>query len=139
MKKSYLLLSLILIISFSIFSQNEIKSSNGNDDNTIIEVYYFHYSHRCATCIAVEDETLNSLKELYPSMMNDEDITFLSVDMDTEEGEEFAEIMKISGQTLIITAKDKRENLTNDAFLYARSNPMKLRAKIKEAIDKMLE
>ena len=139
MKRLNLLLALLFAIVLSGLSQTEIKSANKNDSNTIIEAYYFHYSHRCATCLAVEDVTVNSLKELYPSMMKDEDITFLSVDMDTEEGEEFAKIMKVSGQTLIITTKDSRVDLTNEAFMYARSNPVKLREKIKATVDKMLE
>ena len=29
-----------------------------------IEVYYFHYSRRCATCQAVETETLKAIQQL---------------------------------------------------------------------------
>ncbi len=139
MKKINILLVLLFAVMFSAYSQKETNTSNKEDDKPLIEVYYFHYSHRCATCIAVEEETRNSLNELYPSMMKDEDITFLSVDMDTEEGEEFSKIIKVSGQTLLFIKDDKREDLTNDAFMYARSNPDKLKSKIKKVIDKMLE
>ena len=45
---------------------------------------------------------------------------------------------KISGQTLLIICGEKVVNLTNEAFLNARTNPDKLKIKIKSTIDSMM-
>jgi len=139
MKRISILFILLVSISLTNLLQATEDSLITNEDDKTIEVYYFHYSHRCATCIAVEEETINALKDLYPNKWKNEEITFLSIDMDNDDGEEFAKSMKISGQTLIITYKSKKEDLTNEAFLYARSNPDKLKKKIENAINKILE
>jgi hypothetical protein len=45
---------------------------------------------------------------------------------------------KVGGQTLLIIKGDKVVNITNDAFMNARTNPDKLKAKIKLTVDSMI-
>ena len=127
----------------NIFACNNTANSENTEEEVstkteIIEVYYFHYSRRCATCVAVEEETQRILKELYPEKMENNEITFLSVDMDEKEGKELAKKMRVSGQSLLFIQGYKQINLTSDAFLYANSNPDKLKEKIEKTILKML-
>ena len=118
----------------------EKTSFTGNVENdNIIEVYYFHFSHRCATCISVEEVTRNTLIENYPEKIRSGEITFKSVDMDEKEGKELAKKMRVSGQTLLFTNDKKKTNLTNDAFLYAGTNPQKLQEKIKKTVSNLME
>ena len=138
MKRVYVLLIVLIYISLTSYSQTKENSNHHNNIKTV-DVYYFHYSHRCATCIAVEDEAVKSLKELYPVKWKANEITFLSIDMDTNDGEELAKSMKIAGQSLIITYNNKQEDLTNTAFLYARTKPEKLKKKLKKTIDKLFK
>lgn len=133
---------IIMLISLNIAAcnkvQGETNATNENKLNTeVIMVYYFHFSHRCATCVAVEEQTLKSLNELYPEKMKSGKITFQSINLDEKEGEELAKKVKVSGQTLIFIGAGKNINLTNDGFMYARNNPEKLKAKIKVTVDKM--
>ena len=51
---------LIVFLAFSTFN-GEAQDSNKSDASDLvsenIEVYYFHYTMRCVTCNAIEDET----------------------------------------------------------------------------------
>jgi len=103
------------------------------NDSTVINAYYFHATRRCATCEAVETVTKESLKEFYGSS-----VSFTSINRDENKDNLMIEKYKISGQTLLIIKGDKVVNLTNDAFMNARTKPEKLKQKIKSTIDSML-
>ncbi len=143
MKKNIIILISISLI-FSMVSCNSNSSSEKKDvvittQTDDVLVYYFHYSHRCETCIAVEEESKNALNNLYPKKMEAGEIIFQSIDMDEKEGEELAKTMEIPGQTLIFIKNDKSIDITNEGFLYAVTNPEKLKSKIKETIDELLK
>jgi hypothetical protein len=104
----------------------------------VIEVYYFHMSRRCATCLAVEAESEAALKNLYPEQMKSGLITFQGINLEEESSEPLAKKFQVSGQTLLIVKGDKKIDLTGDGFTYARTNPEKLQEKFKTAIDPLL-
>lgn len=132
MKKLSLLLSLC-IISIGLFSQNpEQKESNQAKIDNQVKVYYFHYSRRCATCMAIEDVSRKAVEENYGDK-----VVFDEFDMDETFGEAIAKKWNISGQTLIIIKGEKTVDLTNQAFMYARAKPDKLKELIKEKVDEL--
>lgn len=98
-----------------------------------IEVYYFHFSRRCATCNAVESVSKEAIVEYYGDK-----VIFADYNLDEEEGKSKGEELKVSGQTLLIVAGDTKINITNEGFMNARSNPDKLKAIIKEKIDPLI-
>lgn len=104
-----------------------------------IEVYYFHLTRRCATCNAVEKESIKALETLYPEKIKNGEITFLSVNIEEEKNKALAESLEVTGQTLLFVNGDNKVNLTNDGFMYAKTNPEKLQAKFKKTIDFFLE
>ncbi len=133
MKTNFFLISLLAVL----LSFTELPAQKAENDNNI-EVYYFHYTHRCATCQAVEAVTEKSLKELYPEKMKNGEITFLSVNIEVESNQSLVDRFKVGGQTLIFTKNDKIEkDLTNKAFMYARDQPEKLKAAIKKTVEAM--
>ena len=105
---------------------------------TQIDVYYFHFSRRCATCLEVEKVTRESLESLFPDQVKKGEISFQSINLDEKEGEALGEKYDIEGQTLIVICGDERVNLTDKGFLYANSRPGKLKAEIKKAVDDVL-
>ncbi len=141
MKNKELLLSILVILSGAFVSctaqtsdQKQAKDGNSIDK---VEVYYFHYERRCATCMAVEEESKKALEELYPEKMKSGEMIFLSVNIEDETNQPLAEQYEVSGQTLLIVKGTKQENLTNTAFMYAKTNPDKLKKAIGEAIEKL--
>lgn len=98
-----------------------------------VQVYYFHATRRCATCQAVESVTEKTIKENYG-----EKVSFESINNEEDASNPLIERYEISGQTLLIIKGDQKADLTNEAFLYARTSPGKFQKKLKSAIDAML-
>lgn len=101
-------------------------------DEAGVKAYYFHATRRCATCEAVESVTKEALKEYYGDK-----VPFQSIDREEDRKNPLIKKYKVKGQALLIVKGDEIVNLTNDAFLNARTNPDKFKAKIKSAIDPM--
>lgn len=107
-----------------------VAASVATNDVPAIKAYYFHATRRCATCQAVESVTQEALKEYYGT-----EIPFQSINREEDSKNPLLEKYKVSGQTLLIIKGDKVVNLTNEAFLNARTNPAKFKAKLKSTID----
>jgi len=133
MKKSISITILALIIA-SFFSANS-QTAKTTKAVSKVEVFYFHYSRRCVTCQAVETETQKSILALYPLQAKRGLITFKSINLDEKSSEAIAAKCKAEGQSLLITSSNKRVDLTDKAFMYAKSNPVKLKAELKKTID----
>ena len=103
-----------------------------------IELYYFHYTRRCETCNAVENETKASIAALYPAEYKSGRITFKSVNLDEDSSEPLVKKCKAEGQALLVINGSKRTDLTDKGFMYAKSNPAKLKAELKKTIDSLL-
>jgi uncharacterized protein YdbL (DUF1318 family) len=119
-------------------AQTPKKATVATTTSDKVEAYYFHMTSRCATCKSVEEVTQQHLAELYPELVKQSKITFKSINLEEAEGKALAAKLKISGQSLILVSGDKVENITNQGFMYARSNPDKLKAIIKEKVDALL-
>lgn len=132
MKKLNILSYFFLFITFIYaYPQNSRKDYK-------INVYYFHFTTRCITCKTVEEEAKKNLEILYPNLIKKGIISFQSINLDVPESKALAERYKIGGQSLIITKGDTKIDITREGFLYARNNPEKLKAVIKEKVDVLL-
>ena len=135
MKRVIFLSSLMIVLSSS-FSSNaqtqkkEVQSSTPNK----IEAYYFHNAARCVTCKTVESETKADLENLYGTQ-----VTFKALNLEDDATKPIADKLKVSGQTLLLVKGDQKINITNEGFMYARTNPAKFKKIIKEKVDKLLE
>lgn len=98
-------------------------------DLSEVQVVYFHATRRCATCQAVESVTVETLKDAFASK-----VPFQSINREEDAKNPLIKKHKISGQTLLIIKGDKVVNLTNEAFMYARTSPEKFKEKLKESI-----
>jgi len=139
MKKlvTVLVLSFLMIPFFTI-------SAGKKDQKTIVkspqvEVYYFHFTRRCITCQAVETESKKAVETLYPEQIKKGLITFKSINLDEESSASLAKKNKVEGQSLLVIGKKKRIDITQDGFIYARSNPEKLKDKLKKTIDPLIK
>ncbi len=137
MKKLSYFITLICLISLS--SGINAQSTNNDGESSVketnkVKVYYFHNTRRCATCNAVEEVTLETLKESYPDQFASGEITFESLNLEEDEGENIARKLNLSGQTLLLVINGKKKDLTNEAFMYAKSSPDKLKKKINKVV-----
>jgi len=129
------MLSLAFIMfmgSWSCNAQTDKKVSTTNA-STKVEAYYFHFSSRCVTCKTVEAETMADIKSLYGDK-----VSFQAINLDDESSKALAKKLQVAGQSLLIVKGDEIINITNEGFMYARSNPEKFKSIIKEKVDPLL-
>lgn len=96
-----------------------------------VKVLYFHATRRCATCEAIEKVASETVKNQYADK-----VTFISINR--EEELQLAKTFQISGQSLLVIKDKEVFNLTNEAFMYARTSPEKLEAKVIETLGRLV-
>lgn len=145
MKKIISTLSFLLFIGIIAVSAQCCGGATADNSNTVnavcsenqktnqVKAYYFHATRRCATCQAVEEVSKSAIKEYYGDK-----VTFESINREEDKANALIKKYKVSGQTLLIIKGEKKVDLTNDAFLNARTNPDKFKTKLKSTIDSML-
>jgi len=107
-----------------------------------VEVLDFHTTHRCKTCLTIENLTKELLSESYAGEMEAGLLSFRLVNADDEANEALVQKYLAFGTTLIVnTVSDGQENhvdLTNFAFMNA-GNEAKFKAGMKEQLDVALQ
>ncbi|HEY3373148.1 MAG TPA: nitrophenyl compound nitroreductase subunit ArsF family protein [Prolixibacteraceae bacterium] len=133
--KKFIFLScaLFLMTSISLHAQTARKESQSSSSNKV-EAYYFHNTVRCVTCKSVEAEAKADLESLYGNQ-----VIFKALNLEENATKAIAEKLQVSGQTLLIVKGDQKINLTNEGFMYARTNPKKFKSIMKEKVDKLLD
>lgn len=138
----YLILAGFIMLVFSGVSchaQTEkkqvVNSASGND----VEVYYFHMTSRCVTCLTVEAEARKNIELLYPDQVKTGKISFTALNLEETTGKAVGNRLGVNSQTLLIVKGDQKINITNEGFLYAVSKPDKFRDIIKEKVDPLLK
>jgi len=124
MKKLFFIL--VMLIPFV-----GLKAQTTNDE---IQVVYFHMQDRCATCMAIEDGAKKALDTYFSDDYKSGKIKMLSINIEDNEQSELVKKWKISGSSLFIAKGDKKVNLTNKAFLLARTQPEKYHDALVKAI-----
>lgn len=107
-------------------------------DTGEIQIYYFHFTKRCATCNAVETETKLALEMFYADQMQEGSIAFISLNLEEEDGKEKATQLEVSGQTLLLVKGDVLVNLTNEGFMNARTKPDSFHEVLRTQINQLL-
>ncbi len=140
--KKIILVSLVVLSVVALFTANAGNSSKSKAPAGVnaakVEVYYFHFTRRCVTCQAVETESQKAVVALYPAQSKQGVIVFKSLNLDDKTSKAMATRCKAEGQALLVISGNKRFDLTDQGFLYARSNPDKLKAELKKVIDPLI-
>lgn len=134
MTKTYLFSLLVILLTNSFLCGAQTAKEETAVSGNQIEAYYFHNTSRCITCKTVEAEAKADLENLYGNQ-----VTFKALNLEEDATKPIAEKLAVSGQTLLIVKGDKKINLTNEGFLYARTNPAKFKSIIKEKVDALLD
>ena len=133
-----LFLSIVAVSLCACKAQTSQDQKSAGVDTDELQVYYFHFTKRCATCNAVENEARLVLEMFYADQVKEGNIAFTSLNLEEEDGKKMAEQLKVSGQTLLLVKGDQMVNLTNEGFMNARTNSGKFHEILKSNIDKML-
>lgn len=133
----------LMILTATMGSTVDKSAVSANNSATVagkkIEVYYFHFTRRCATCNAVESVTLDALKAYYPEKFKTGEITFKSLNLEEDNSKPMAEKLKVEGQQLLFVCNNKVIDLTDNGFMYALNKPEKLKAEVKKTVEQLLK
>jgi hypothetical protein len=135
-----LLLTLVLFVGtmgFACNSQTKTPSDTETLSDAKVEVYYFHYSRRCNTCVSVENNAKQAMETLYANELKNGTYLFQSVNLDEESSKALADKLKIGGQTLMVVSGTKSIDITDKAFLNAK-NTEKMQELVKNAVSDVL-
>lgn len=128
---------ILVLFNLSCKGQANKQGTAVTADSQKVSVYYFHFTRRCETCKAVEENTKKAVEALYPDEVKSGEYTFTSLNLDDESTKAIADKLGIGGQTLLVVCGDKKADLTSIGFMNAR-DPEKLKDEIKQAVDKIL-
>lgn len=126
----------VLFMALS-FSSCQTRGQSPSPVDEITEnspvIYYFHYTRRCVTCLAVEEEAKYISDVIYKGT-----VQMLSINLEEKEGKELARKLGTMGQGLFIVKGDISFDLTRQAFMFAMSDKDRLRNIIQEHVDPLL-
>ena len=152
MNKKVLILPL-LILSVFVFTgcgsnNNELKTSNENEVKASetklktdkVQVFTFHATQRCATCIAIGKLSGEVVEEYYQRELRDGKIEVKEINIDLPENKELAAKFQASGSALKINAiYDGQDHITEDTAVWRlTSNPTQYKSYLKNKIDTLL-
>ncbi len=137
------IIAIVLLFSVNACNSNSQSENTKNDTLVVtvdsisantIQVYYFHGSIRCHTCVSVDENTHQYLKDLFPQKIDEGDIIYKSINIDENERPDLVEKYQIYAQTLLFIKGDKVIDETEDAFQYVTTNPEKWKQIIEDRI-----
>jgi hypothetical protein len=137
MKKSSVLF-IALLLSIFAFGQEEGAESKG----TKIDIYYFHRTERCQTCMSIEENTKTTLETYFANEVKEGVISFQSINFEGEEDKDLIEKYKADGPSLFLTkmkkGKETTKNLTDFALENSLYNPEKFNKGLRDDLNKLL-
>jgi hypothetical protein len=130
---------MMVFIQFSSSGQADQKQNSSESKITSeVGVYYFHFSRRCSTCIAVEENSKKAVEELYPEQIKSGAYFFQGVNLDEDSSKDIAKKLDVGMQALLVVHGDKKIDITGEGFMYAHEYE-KLKSEIEQAVGEALK
>src|SRR3990170_6235047 len=123
MRTIRLFLVMVLFLPVVACNAQPIKETQTVGSSDKVEAYYFHFNARCVTCKTVEAEAKANIEMLYPELIKSGKVSFNEVNLDEPSSKAIAEKLGVNGQTLLLVKGAQKINITNEGFMYARTNP----------------
>ena len=135
------MLALCLGLTMSI--GGNAKSNGAKAQKDVVEVLYFHGKQRCATCMAIEQETKTVVNKQFANAIKGGKLKFRIIDISKAENEAIADKYEITWSSLVVVkhkgGKEQAENMTKFAFANARSKPDVFRSELTKKINGLLK
>lgn len=129
---------LLMVGSFSCSAQPNKKADAKSAVSAKVEVYYFHFTQRCTTCHAVEDNAKSAFENLYPDKVKSGEYTFKGLNLDDASSKDIAKKLGVGGQTLMVVCGGKKIDITDKGFMNAH-NIEKMKIEIKKAVEQAVK
>jgi len=137
------IVSLVVLIT-SCQQQNAKKAQRIDPSITKIELIDFYSTHRCVTCIDIENNTKYTLNTYFKKEVAAHKIVYLTLNVDKKENYKIAKKFQAMGTALFINiiskGKETHVDLTDFAFLKGSDKEAfvkELKSKIDDALKKL--
>jgi transglutaminase/protease-like cytokinesis protein 3 len=108
-----------------------------------VELYLFHATHRCPTCITIEECVDAALKTSFQTQVQSGVVRKINIDADDEKNAKICEKYEAFGTALFVTrifqGRETKTDLTAQAFKMVRNKPEDLQKLITEQIQNDLK
>ena len=132
------ILSVALVCLLSVAGVAQKKT--GEDG---VEVIYFHGKQRCATCMSIEKNAREVVRDGFAGQAKAGKVRFRVVDISTDEGAKLAKVYRVSWSSLYVNrwkgGKETRCDMTRFGFANARNRADEFRKGLKEKIIEQLK
>jgi len=132
-----IIFSLTFLVCLSLMS-SEVSAQKNTTNNSSVEVLYFHSKQRCMTCRAIEKVTRDALSQYFAKEMKAGKVKFRVIDISLPQNEKIAEKYQVTWSSLYINQwkgrKEQVNNLTEQAFANARTNPDKFKSIVRQKV-----
>lgn len=127
---------LTLFVMLFVFAGSAETPTSSKIEGEKTKVYYFHNTRRCPTCMAIEKETKNVLKEQpYSDAKENGELVFKSYNAEDTGNKKLVKELGVTGSALIVVKGEEKIDLTSKGFMYGLKQPEKLRAALREALN----
>lgn len=72
-------------------------------DSSLVKVYYFHTTNRCASCLKIEELTTASVETNFKKELTDGDLTFDLINVDKGEYKHFVKDYKLYTKSVVLS------------------------------------
>jgi disulfide oxidoreductase YuzD len=105
-----------------------------------VQIFMFHATARCATCIAIGRLTKETVEEFFSEELKEGKIEFKEINIDLVENEELAKKFQVSGSTLKINSiYDNKDHISEDVNVWRlTSNSDNFKKYLKDKINNIL-
>ena len=119
-----------------------IARNESDAERPRIIVYYFHGTHRCSTCLRMEEYSKEAIESFFAKELKEGVIEFKPVNTDTAENRHFIQDFQLYTRSLVLVRYDgdhltKYENLT-DIWSFS-SNRTKFHLYVKNELEKFMK
>jgi thiol-disulfide isomerase/thioredoxin len=120
--------------------QSQRQSSLQKQSADKVQVFLFHSTQRCTTCIAIGKLAGETVDEYFQPELRDGKIEFREINIDLPENKELAQKFQASGSSLFINAiYSGKDNITEDAMVWRLTqNEVQFKSYLKDKINNLL-
>lgn len=139
--KFYQFILFALLFFTSCQTENKSKTIASSETGSKIQVIDFYTTHRCKTCLKIENNTKELLESAFKKEMEAGTVSFQTINIDEEVNYDMAERFEAAGTALFINVikngQEQHIDLTSFAFMKAfeeEAFSAELKVKIEEQL-----
>lgn len=113
------IVALILLAVFAVKPKNNATNSINPTGATKVQVFLFHATQRCPTCIKIGQLAKATVEERFPEQLKSGKIEFREINIDLPENKDLAEKFRANGSALFINSiKNGQDNIAEDTMVW---------------------